>query len=562
MVAIRRNGEHSVWLSAVILRCLHRTSLLWFVVLAACSAGAGDETGFLEANKQPIEDVKTPFDDALECLRPHVNPQVTFGVGNVSDHTGRESYSDGGAGKFVSQGASEMVQSALFRAGVTIINRRDVAIPVEEARWAIRNLSTQRPVMQYVSGSINGLDFIPGGGMSALLNGVGPRYRQSRILISLDLYLTDAATGTVVANVPLQKQLFAKEIGFSAGKFFGPTLVSLDAGGQDREALNFALRQMLSLATFELLAQRMNPKNYLPCRAKIEAVDGIVADTGTGKTAKLVYSELERLRETDPRAALILERELAGESIEDIMRDLGEPLPEKAQPAASPSPPPQPERKQVAVAAKPTVGAERAAVEEPKVSAEAAAEMNNDPSNDAPRVVIQSLDDSTRILISKEASVPVRWGFNDGDLVVLALAKQPFSLPDFPLPEPSGRVEKMEAASQDNLRLLRIELGCECGAIARVSNETELVLDIRTDAPQPELKTAEVNPDPEADGYGKTLHDRSIAQSRSSQQSFVAASAGASNERVETTKVATRNPRSLRAIWLSQTLMNTGNTYR
>jgi curli biogenesis system outer membrane secretion channel CsgG len=235
----------------------------------------------------PIEDVVTSFDQALSCLRGRIPRNVIFAVGGVTDATGKESYADGSAGKFVTQGAGEMIQSSLFRAGVSVVNRRDDNISVMESNWGIRDIKRQVPVNFYISGSINSLDFIPGGGFSAQIAGVGPRYRQSRILVALDLTMTDAYTGRVVANIPLQKQIFTKETGASANTFFGQTLIQMDAGGMEREAINFALRQMLSLATFEMLGQLMDPAAYAPCLAKVESGAGSVNSSGTGDRAAL-----------------------------------------------------------------------------------------------------------------------------------------------------------------------------------------------------------------------------------------------------------------------------------
>ena len=235
----------------------------------------------------PIQDVVTAFDNALSCLRGKIQPGVLFAVGQVVDATGKETYADGGTGKFVTQGAGEMVQTALFRAGVSVVNRRDPNISITEANWGIRDIKRQVPVNFYVSGSINSLDFIPGGGFSATIAGVGPRKRQSRILVALDLTMTDAYTGRVVANIPLQKQIYTSESGVEANTFFGDTLVQLDAGGMEREAMHFALRQMLNLATFELLGQLMNQDVYARCRGLVVADAGAITAQGTADTAAL-----------------------------------------------------------------------------------------------------------------------------------------------------------------------------------------------------------------------------------------------------------------------------------
>lgn len=230
----------------------------------------------IELPKGPaIEDVVTPFDRALSCVRGKIEPSISFAVGQVIDATGKESYAEGGSGKMLSQGAGEMVQTALFRSGVTVVNRRDPNISVVETQWGIRDIKQLTPTNFYISGSINSLDFIPGGGIEADIAGIGAGYKQSRILIALDLSLTDAFSGTIVANVPLQKQIFTAETRFGGDKFFDSTLVGLSAGGMEREAVHFAMRQMLNFATLELLGQLMSDAAYFPCKAMVAPVDGV-----------------------------------------------------------------------------------------------------------------------------------------------------------------------------------------------------------------------------------------------------------------------------------------------
>lgn len=273
----------------------NRTKLLGVLAATMALGGCAVPPGTFTASTQnaplvegpPIEDVVTSFDDALTCLRGKIPSGVVFAVGQVIDATGKETYSEGGTGKFVTQGAGEMVRSALFRAGVSVVNRRDPQISLVEANWGIRDIRRQVPVNFFVSGSINSLDSIPGGGFSAQIGGMGPRYRQNRILVAIDLTLTDAYTGRIVASVPLQKQIFTQEYGGSTNTFFGKTLVQFEAGGMEREALHFALRQMLSLATTELLGQLMQPDVFMQCRDRVEVSKGAINRTGTADQAAL-----------------------------------------------------------------------------------------------------------------------------------------------------------------------------------------------------------------------------------------------------------------------------------
>lgn len=234
-----------------------------------------------------VVDVVTPFDRALACLDGRINREaLRFSVGSVIDATGKEQVTDGGAGKFVTQGAGDIVQSALFLAGAAVVNRRDPRIIDNEVKWGLLDIKQQAVSTFFITGSINSLDFLPGSGFDLQIAGIGPRLRQNRILVGLDLSLTETRTGRIVANVPLQKQVLSSEDGFGMGRFFGSTLVSMDIGGKEREALNLVLRQMLNLATFELLTQVMPPEKYADCMQLIEVVDGVTENSRSNRNLK------------------------------------------------------------------------------------------------------------------------------------------------------------------------------------------------------------------------------------------------------------------------------------
>ncbi|MCO8081518.1 CsgG/HfaB family protein [Acinetobacter lwoffii] len=242
-----------------------------------CSSFLTGCTGLAPSNKKPVSlvqgppitDIFTPFDMALSCLKGQLRSDVSFSVGAILDQTGKDVVTNGGSGKMVTQGAGDMVQSALFQAGVSLMNRRDPRIIESEAKWGIRDPRQIQASDYYVTGSINSLDFIPGGGFDMQIAGVGPNYSQTRIMVGLDLSLTDTRSSKVVGNVSLQKQIAAQDYGLSAGRFAGRTLLNIQIGKGEREATNFALRQMLNLATFELLSQVVPPAVFESCRAQI-----------------------------------------------------------------------------------------------------------------------------------------------------------------------------------------------------------------------------------------------------------------------------------------------------
>lgn len=217
----------------------------------------------------PIRSITTPYDRALVCLQGKIESQFTFAVGAVLDRTGREQFTLGGQGKYVIQGAGDVVQSALFKTGVTLLNRVDPRVMETDFKWGLRQPASMVAVDFFVTGSINSLDFLPGGGMDVMVDGVGASYMSNRILVGLDLALTQAKTGRIVASVSLQKQISTKEFNLGLGRFFGGDLVSMTAGMGRRETLQFVQRQMLNLASFELLSQLLSPPKYAPCVQQI-----------------------------------------------------------------------------------------------------------------------------------------------------------------------------------------------------------------------------------------------------------------------------------------------------
>jgi hypothetical protein len=201
-------------------------------------------------------------------------------------------------GRFVTQGAGDIVQSALFKTGVVLINRRDMGTSALESQWGLLDLAEQRSVNFVVTGSVNSLDFIPGGGFSANIGGVEAKKRQFRVMVGFDLAMTNVRTGRIVANIALRKQISADENGFILGRIFDETVVDVEIGNVRREAVNHALRQMLQLGTYELLTQMMPAKTYRSCSELIDERYGKVTGTmtGGGQLQNLLDKEAERER--------------------------------------------------------------------------------------------------------------------------------------------------------------------------------------------------------------------------------------------------------------------------
>jgi curli biogenesis system outer membrane secretion channel CsgG len=263
-------------------------------------SGCTEMSKNIETSRGPaITDIVTPFDVALTCLDGIIAREAVFGVGRIPDNTGLRAET-AGSEFMITAGAGDIVQSALFKAGVTVVNRRDMGTSVMESQWGIRDLSTQRPAMFVITGSISSLDFVPASGFQVIIGGFGSRVRMGRVIVGLDMTVTDTSTGVIVANVALTKQIVARETGFEAARVINSLIVDLDLGLSEREALSFALREMLQFATFELLIQMMPVDKWQPCADDISPSIGHIVGPGTSaddRTDDTVATETEELEQ-------------------------------------------------------------------------------------------------------------------------------------------------------------------------------------------------------------------------------------------------------------------------
>jgi len=248
-------------------------TILPSLLLGGCVAGSS-KTVSLEQGP-PVETISTPYNDLLQCIASQNPMRGAWAVGQISDATGKVTTNNEGTGRFISQGAGDMMQTIMLNAGAEkLLNRRDPRPVVLEAKWGIRKLDDVATVDFYITGSINTLDFIPGASMDASIIGIGPRYRQHRALVGLDLHLTDAKTTEVIAAANISKQIFAEEAGFGIGRFFGTTFVDFDFSAGNREPLQLSLRSMLQFGLFELLKQN-DPKMGAACQKFVDEVEGV-----------------------------------------------------------------------------------------------------------------------------------------------------------------------------------------------------------------------------------------------------------------------------------------------
>ncbi|MEZ5666509.1 MAG: CsgG/HfaB family protein [Alphaproteobacteria bacterium] len=236
------------------------------LVVAGCAPRAiyGDN-GVQPQYSFPVTNNDTPYSACLRNLAalPGNNLPV-IAVGEVSDKTGQINYEENG--NALSQGAAEMMTSALFLSGkANLVERFDLRVPLAEVSMAEQGL-LNRGIDSY-RGQIPGSDFIILGALTELnynitsdgaglwIMGMGAGARTVVINVALDARVVNSRNFTVVYAKSLQKQVYGFEVEANVFRFFGNTLVEFDAGSVRNEPLQIAVRSVVEMFVYGMMTE-------------------------------------------------------------------------------------------------------------------------------------------------------------------------------------------------------------------------------------------------------------------------------------------------------------------
>jgi curli biogenesis system outer membrane secretion channel CsgG len=230
----------------------------------------------------PVSDVQSPYSLALECVSRQLTPAqraVTFTVSSFPDKTNKANFvSDSGVGSFSSQGVEDMLYTSLRLAGVQVTDMS----PTQRAMidWSMKKIGDNagapiRVALKLpdvsISGAITTFDVnMSTSGADIRIAGIGLSHQKNRILVGMDARLTEMTggkrpdgtrmeAGLIPTVVRINKQIIGYAIGAGATRFFGnggkSTLVDVDLGGNQREAIQYMERIMVDGTAVRLIAQ-------------------------------------------------------------------------------------------------------------------------------------------------------------------------------------------------------------------------------------------------------------------------------------------------------------------
>jgi len=246
-------------------------------LLGGCAAAAVESNpeGIRPAYSFPVTDNATPYSQCLESLRPiEVSNLPTFAVGEVPDKTGQFDTDD--SGRAVTQGAAEMVMSALAKTGkANLVERLDLRIPLAEVELAEQGRLDRSPAAYgripasdfIVTGAITELNYnIVSGGARLFISGVGAGVRTVVINVGMDLRVIDSTDFSVPYVTSLQKQIYGFEVEGDIFRFFGTTLVEFNAGQIKNEPLQLGVRSVSEMAVYQVMTDFLGLPQTDECR--------------------------------------------------------------------------------------------------------------------------------------------------------------------------------------------------------------------------------------------------------------------------------------------------------
>jgi hypothetical protein len=210
------------------------------MTLAGCSSvvepASGETASLVRPAAAPVSEAALPsivqpypmIEGALACIRQSgVLHGRTFVVGPFADSTGKiNSVAAGATGNFMPQGGSAAYMTdALRKAGAGVVS---TYFGAPEQRV---------PANYAINGIFNSLDFGQTFSSDLRVAGVGPQTAFGWAQLSLSIQLDEVGTRLNRQMSMIQRPVRFTQIGASAGKTWGDTLVTGSLGFQDQQRL-------------------------------------------------------------------------------------------------------------------------------------------------------------------------------------------------------------------------------------------------------------------------------------------------------------------------------------
>jgi curli biogenesis system outer membrane secretion channel CsgG len=239
------------------------------LAVVGCKTMPNPDTKHLSAVFPSFAD--TPISDALRCVGDN-SSTLRLGVHMITDKTNR--YTPEAEGAPLPISGTEMMITALHKAGVRLVNRHQTSVIEWELSFAKKHILgdgatssvegtdiSYRPIIKgglrgsdyFVTGAFNNLDWnLSSGGVELEVAGAGAGFRQFEMLIAADFQVWDSVTSELYWSDTIAKRLTGEEVKIGLFDFISDDLVDFNAGFQTSNPTQWTSRYITELAAYNI----------------------------------------------------------------------------------------------------------------------------------------------------------------------------------------------------------------------------------------------------------------------------------------------------------------------
>lgn len=200
----------------------------------------------------------------LLAALPEPKERIPIAIYAITDSTGQYKADGGAVSSVVTQGATEMLITALQRSRqFTVLDRVRFGDLMNEQNLISSNRVApgQGPVL----GELSGTNYmITGsiteyqvsketGGIGLVIAGKGGSTEYAKAQVALDLRVLNLTTGEVIWAESLKGEIIGEKVGVQLFSFLGKNIVEFETGQGKQQVINLVVRTLLEEAVFKLV---------------------------------------------------------------------------------------------------------------------------------------------------------------------------------------------------------------------------------------------------------------------------------------------------------------------
>jgi len=204
----------------------------------------------------------------LLAALPEPEEKIPIAIYAITDSTGQFKADGGASSTVVTQGATEMLITALQRSRqfvvldrvrfVDLINEQNLVASNRVVPGQGPELGALIGPKYMISGSITEYQVSKETrGIGLIIGGKGGTQEYAKATVALDLRVTHLSTGEVIWAESLRGEIIGEKVGVQLFSFLGKNIVEFETGSGKQQVINLVVRTLLEEAVFKLVQSKV-----------------------------------------------------------------------------------------------------------------------------------------------------------------------------------------------------------------------------------------------------------------------------------------------------------------